>query len=128
MQNNPSYADVVEEVAGFLAGRISTCVASGVMADQIAIDPGFGFGKELESNYRLLSNLNGFRELGHPIYVGVSRKSMLWKLLGSKPEETLSATSAIHLYALQKGAQILRVHDPKEAKQVRLIAETLNRR
>ena len=127
MQDNAlGSEDVFPQVFKDLSHALERLRDKGIF--DILIDPGFGFGKELESNYRLLSNLNGFEELGHPIYVGISRKSMLWKLLGSKPEETLPATSAIHLYALQKGAQILRVHDPKEAKQIRWISETLNQR
>tara|TARA_B100000780_G_C21125399_1_gene456495 strand:+ start:128 stop:1003 length:876 start_codon:yes stop_codon:yes gene_type:complete len=91
----------------------------------ILIDPGFGFGKAIESNYKLMSDLNGLQELDRPIYVGVSRKSMLWRILDSNPNDVLSATSALHLYALEKGAQILRVHDPLEANQVRKIWKNL---
>ena len=111
MQNNPSYADVVEEVAGFLAGRISTCVASGVMADQIAIDPGFGFGKALKHNLHLLRCLEQVRFEQHPLLVGLSRKSMLGTITGKPVEERDTASVVAAVLAAQNGADIIRVHD-----------------
>ena len=111
MQNNPSYADVVEEVAGFLAGRISTCVASGVMADQIAIDPGFGFGKSLKHNLHLLRCLEQVRFEQHPLLVGLSRKSMLGTITGKPVEERDTASVVAAVLAAQNGADIIRVHD-----------------
>ena len=111
MQNNPSYADVVEEVAGFLAGRISTCVASGVMADQIAIDPGFGFGKALKHNLHLLRCLEQVRFEQHPLLVGLSRKSMLGTITGKPVEERDTASVVAAVLAAQNGADIIRVHN-----------------
>ena len=111
MQNNPSYADVVEEVAGFLAGRVSTCVASGVMADQIAIDPGFGFGKALKHNLHLLRCLEQVRFEQHPLLVGLSRKSMLGTITGKPVEERDTASVVAAVLAAQNGADIIRVHD-----------------
>ena len=81
----------------------------------IIIDPGFGFGKTLEHNYQLLNNLQFLHDLNRPILAGVSRKSMIYKLLENTPAEALNGTTAIHAICLQKGASILRVHDVKEA-------------
>ena len=79
------------------------------------LDPGFGFAKTIEQNYRLLSQLDRLAALGHPILVGVSRKSMIYKYFGITPEESLAATQVLHMKALQQGASILRVHDVAEA-------------
>ncbi|MEI6061262.1 MAG: dihydropteroate synthase, partial [Bacteroidota bacterium] len=87
--------------------------------------PGFGFGKSKEHNYTLLKGLDKLRETGCPLLVGISRKSMIYKLLDISPEEALSATSALHMAALLNGAKILRVHDVKEACQVIKLAEAL---
>ena len=111
MQNNPSYVDVVGEVAGFLAERISTCVANGVIADQIAIDPGFGFGKSLEHNLHLLRCLEQVRVGQHPLLVGLSRKSMLGTITGKPVEERDTASVVAAVLAAQNGADIIRVHD-----------------
>jgi dihydropteroate synthase len=111
MQNNPSYVDVVGEVAGFLAERISTCVANGVIADQIAIDPGFGFGKSLEHNLHLLRCLEQVRVRQHPLLVGLSRKSMLGTITGKPVEERDTASVVAAVLAAQNGADIIRVHD-----------------
>ena len=111
MQNNPSYADVVGEVAGFLAERISTSVASGVMADQIAMDPGFGFGKSLKHNLHLLRCLEEMRFEQHPLLVGLSRKSMLGTITGKPVEERDTASVVAAVLAAQNGADIIRVHD-----------------
>src|SRR5574344_1098444 len=86
------------------------------IADYI-IDPGFGFAKTVEQNYNLLQNLEEVKRLGHKVLVGVSRKSMIWKPLGITPEEALPATCALNMVALRLGADILRVHDEKEAVQ-----------
>jgi dihydropteroate synthase len=111
MQNNPSYVDVVDEVAGFLAARISACIASGVMAAQIAIDPGFGFGKSLSHNLRLLRCLEQVRVGQHPLLVGLSRKSMLGTITGKPVEERDTASVVAAVLAAQNGADIIRVHD-----------------
>jgi dihydropteroate synthase len=113
MQQNPQYQDVVHEVLQYLAHRIRLANEAGIM--DIVIDPGFGFGKTLEHNYTLLKKLNLFSMLDCPILVGVSRKSMIWKPLGIHAETSLSATQAVHMAALLNGADILRVHDVKEA-------------
>lgn len=124
MQNEPlGSKKVFSAVFQELSASIDNLHSLGV--NDLLIDPGFGFGKTIESNYKLMSDLSGLKELNHPIYIGISRKSMLWKLLDSSPNEMLPASSAIHLYALEKGAQILRVHDPKEANQIRTIWKSL---
>ncbi|MFH1005384.1 MAG: dihydropteroate synthase [Bacteroidota bacterium] len=116
MQQNPHYENVVEEVKKYFAEKIILLKNSGVK--QIIIDPGFGFGKTLEHNYSLLNNLCSFKSFGLPLLAGVSRKSMINKILGIKPEEALNGTTVINTIALLNGANILRVHDVKEAKEV----------
>ena len=93
----------------------------------IILDPGFGFGKTLEQNYRLLENMEKLQTLDLPILVGVSRKSMIFKLLGTDPAGSLNGTSVLHTIALQKGTSILRVHDVKEAVEtIRIVNSTFN--
>ncbi|HTA83508.1 MAG TPA: dihydropteroate synthase [Bacteroidia bacterium] len=116
MQVEPTYNNVVTEVYDFLAGRVDAARATGIK--QIIIDPGFGFGKTVEHNYLLLRNLTKFRGLGLPILAGISRKSMINKVLKTKPENALTGTIALNTLATLQGANILRVHDVKEAKQV----------
>lgn len=113
MQDNPQYEDVVTEVLEYLNRRLYTLRELGV--NDVIIDPGFGFGKTLEHNYRLLRNLHLFRMLGQPVLAGISRKGMIHRLLGVKPETALNGTTAAHVLALVQGASILRVHDVKEA-------------
>lgn len=124
MQDNPAYSDTTLDVLGFLKNKSERLKTIGL--DKIIIDPGFGFGKDISDNYRLLNDLSVFGILDLPILVGLSRKSMIYKPLNIKPEESLSATTALHLLALQKGANILRVHDVKEAKQAIALFELLN--
>lgn len=115
MQDNPSYVSVLTEVVQYLQKKIMMLQDAGI--DNVIIDPGFGFGKTTEHNYRLLSQLKMFNLLSKPILVGISRKSMLYRPLGIAPEDSLNVTSIGHVLALQGGADILRVHDVKEAKQ-----------
>lgn len=115
MHQRYSYDDIVAEVVDYFKLFDARAAAAGVR-DYI-IDPGFGFSKSIEDNYRLFANLGKLRELGKPMLVGISRKSMIYKPLGITPEEALPATSALHLQALLQGADILRVHDVREAKQ-----------
>ena len=112
MQNNPEYDDVVDEIYSFLEDKIK--ILKGWWVDNIIIDPGFGFGKTIEHNYEILSRLSEFTQLWLPLLAGMSRKSMIWKLLDTQPAETLSETIALHLLALENWADILRVHDVKE--------------
>ncbi len=113
MQHNPQYNDVVYEVLVYLKDRVRLAQRKGI-AD-IIIDPGFGFGKTLEHNFTLLRHLQTFKILDVPILVGLSRKSMIWKTLETSPETALNGTTALNFHALQQGANILRVHDVKEA-------------
>ncbi len=111
MQARPSYRDVVHEVGAFLAARAATCVAAGIAADRIVIDPGFGFGKTAEHNLELLRHLDRIAALGYPVLAGWSRKSTLGRLTGRPAEERLAASLAAVLIAVQRGAKIVRVHD-----------------
>ena len=116
MQNNPQYNKAIElEIIEYFAKKVSELKLMGV--NDIIIDPGFGFGKTLEHNYQLLNKLDSFKITELPLLVGVSRKSMINKLLDIKPNDALNGTTVINTIALQKGANILRVHDVKEAKQ-----------
>lgn len=125
MQVNPCYQDVVGEVRQFLVERIARLNALGF--NKIIIDQGFGFGKTLEHNYRLMEHIEDFLTLGYPLLVGISRKTMIWKLLGCTPKEALNGTTVLNTIALLKGAHILRVHDVREAVEAVKIVEELKR-
>jgi len=115
MQNIPTYNNVIAEVISYFDEKIALLKAKGV--EQIIIDPGFGFGKTLAHNYQLLNALSQFNQFELPILIGTSRKSMIYKLLDTSPQEALNGTSVTNTIALQKGASILRVHDVKEAME-----------
>ena len=115
MQDNPSYQDLVPEILAFFSMQTNAALASGI--HDIIIDPGFGFGKNHEQNFKLLYHLKEFQTLGCPILMGVSRKSMIYKYLDTSPSEALNGTTALHAWGLERGANILRVHDVKEAKE-----------
>jgi dihydropteroate synthase len=123
MQQEPHYTNVVEEVSHWFDNKLAELKAQGI--SQIILDPGFGFGKTVEHNYQLLAALPEFVKKGFPLLAGISRKSMLTKLLGIKKEEALNATTAANTHALLLGANILRVHDVKEAVEVVRIHEAL---
>lgn len=125
MQQHCDYNELFQDIALYFSAKIEQLRELGV--NDIIIDPGFGFSKTLEQNYELLAKLEHFSIFEHPILVGVSRKSMIYKLLGIKPEEALNGTSVIHTVALRKGADILRVHDVKEAVQCVEITEMIKR-
>ncbi|OBT17250.1 dihydropteroate synthase [Vibrio sp. UCD-FRSSP16_10] len=114
MQTNPEYKDLLSDVAAFLDERIKACQSVGISRDKLILDPGFGFGKTLQHNYSLLHHLEEFHRFEMPILVGMSRKSMVFKLLDKKPAECVSASVACAIIAAQKGAQIIRVHDVEE--------------
>ncbi|MBL0308442.1 MAG: dihydropteroate synthase [Bacteroidetes bacterium] len=116
MQENPQYEQVVQEVKAFLAKQVEQCQKAGLT--DLVIDPGFGFGKTVEHNYTLLRHLDSFLDMNLPLMVGLSRKAMICKPLGIHPESALNGTTALHTIALTNGANILRVHDVKEAKEV----------
>lgn len=120
MQDNPQYEDVVADILMWFGKRIVKLQDKGVK--DIIIDPGFGFGKTIKHNFDMLERLGDFAIAGLPLLVGISRKSMIWKSLSITPDEALNGTSVLNTVALLKGADILRVHDVKEAVQaVRLI-------
>ncbi len=114
MQQAPRYDDAAREVADFLRERIAAAQAAGIGLEQIAVDPGIGFGKTVEHNMELLARLDEFRALGRPLLVGVSRKSFLGRLLGAEIADRLSASLAAAIWAVQHGANIVRVHDVAE--------------
>ncbi|MCG7894950.1 MAG: dihydropteroate synthase [Candidatus Thiodiazotropha taylori] len=112
MQCNPHYDDVVEDVKTFLQQRLDACLASGIPQERLIVDPGFGFGKTLSHNLALLDNLQDLEQLGVPVLVGISRKSMIGTLLGDRAvEERLYGSLAAAVMAAMKGSAILRVHD-----------------
>ena len=120
MQDNPHYNCIEKEVVNYFYVKIKTLEQKGV--NNIIIDPGFGFGKTLEHNYQLLNNLEELHTLELPLLVGISRKSMIYKVLETDAKNSLNGTTAIHSLCLSKGASILRVHDVKEAVEcVKLI-------
>ena len=111
MQENPRYRDVLSEIGDFLRMRLQAARAAGIPAQQLVIDPGFGFGKTLEHNLELLRGLKKLQSLGAPILVGLSRKSLIGKALGLPVEGRLQASVALALMAVQNSARIVRVHD-----------------
>lgn len=115
MQENPQYDCIQQDVFNYFKKKVKTLQEKGIK--DIIIDPGFGFGKTVEHNYQLLNNMKDLQKLGLPILAGVSRKSMIYKLLESTPQEALNGTSVIHTLCLQQGASILRTHDIKEAME-----------
>lgn len=126
MQQNPQYADVLEEVSHFLQSRIAACVDVGIKQDKILLDPGFGFGKTLEHNLALLHRLPELAALGYPLLVGLSRKSLLAKILNRPVEQRLAGSLALAILAAQSGAQIIRVHDVAETLDVLKVLEQFN--
>ena len=124
MQLAPEYNDVVKEVHVYLENICTACAAAGI--EDVIIDPGFGFGKTVAHNFALLRSLNTFSTLGRPILAGLSRKSMICKPLKVSPEHALNGTTALNMIALEQGANILRVHDVKEAREVVIMAQWLN--
>jgi dihydropteroate synthase len=117
MQKNPQYNDVVDDILLFLAEKSLKLRTMGI--NDIIIDPGFGFGKSLDHNYQLLAHLDVFRSLELPILTGLSRKSMISRFLDTDPGNALNGTTALHMFALEHGCNILRVHDVKEAVETR---------
>ncbi len=125
MQQNPVYRDVVKEVILFLSERVNRLKLLGV--NDIIIDPGFGFGKNIEHNYELMNRLDAFKLFELPVLVGISRKAMIWRYLGIKPDEALNGTTVLNTLALMGGADILRVHDVKAAVEaVKIVSKLKN--
>lgn len=125
MQVNPQYSDVVKHVLDFFA--VKSRFAKDLGIKDIILDPGFGFGKSIDHNYQLLNSLSVFRILDCPILIGLSRKSMIYKLLKTTSEHALNGTTACHMVALMNGAKILRVHDVKEAADAIAIFDKLGK-
>ena len=122
MQSLTQYDDIVKEMIFYFSERIQKARSFGI--SDIIIDPGFGFAKTLEQNYEVLHKMELFSMLELPILVGVSRKSMIYKVLENSPQEALNGTSVLNTIALQKGAKILRVHDVKEAVEcIKLVSK-----
>lgn len=115
MQQFTDYENLTKDIFYYFSEKIALAKAKGV--NDLIVDVGFGFSKTLEQNYELLNNLDYFQQFGLPLLVGVSRKSMIYKALDITPVEALNGTTVVHTIALQKGANILRVHDVKEAKE-----------
>jgi dihydropteroate synthase len=129
MRGNPStmrklteYENLIMEMVSYFQEKIERLIKSGVK--DVIIDPGFGFAKTIEQNFHLLGHLDYFKLLGRPIAVGLSRKSMIWKTLSISPENALNGTTSLNTIALMKGANILRVHDVKEAMEVIKLVST----
>ena len=123
MQATPHYDNLIKEIFLYFAAKIEQLHAKGVK--DIILDPGFGFGKTITHNYELLNQLQEFSLFEMPVLVGVSRKSMIYKLLGGTPFEALNGTTALNTISLLKGANILRVHDVKEAVETVKIVEAM---
>jgi dihydropteroate synthase len=124
MQKDPRYDNVVQEVLDYFIKKLAQCRAAGI--EDVIIDPGFGFGKTIAHNYTLLRHLQLFDVLECPLMAGVSRKSMIYRLLNITPEEALNGTTVIHTLALQQGVHLLRVHDVKPAAEAVRIWEYIS--
>lgn len=126
MQNAPHYeSDVTEEVITFLSAKLDELSSQGV--SDVIIDPGFGFGKTVDDNYKMMADLRRFEVMDRPLLVGISRKSMIYKVLNGTPKESLNGTTVLNTIALMAGADILRVHDVKECVEAIKIVGRLNR-
>ena len=124
MQNQPHYENLIKEILDFFVKKIDILKLNGLK--DIIIDPGFGFGKTVDHNYSILSNLNSFKILNLPILVGISHKSMIYKKLKISKLNTINGTTALNMYSLSKGAKILRVHDVKQAMECIILSEAIN--
>jgi dihydropteroate synthase len=128
MQQDPRYDDVVAEVRGFLAERLEAAVAAGVGRDRLAIDPGIGFGKNLQHNLELLRSIGSFRELGVPVLVGVSRKRFIGELSGaSDPADRLEGSVASAVWGATNGVDVVRVHDVAATVRALRVADAIAR-
>ncbi len=123
MQESPQYENLMDDVAQFLEERIAACEAVGINKSQLILDPGFGFGKTIEHNYHMLAHLEKFHEFGLPILAGMSRKSMIFKLLDKPAADCINASVVCATIAAMKGAQIIRVHDFEETIEAMKIVE-----
>jgi len=127
MQKNPRYENILNEICKFLVASIKIAETAGIFSDQIAIDPGIGFGKTQKHNLEILKNLEVFMELGKPILLGVSRKSFIGDILNLPPEERLEGSLAATVMGVAKGASIIRTHDVKATRNAVRVAEAIIR-
>ena len=130
MQASPEYRDVTEDLLAFFRERVEACLAAGMPTEHLVLDPGFGFGKTLDHNLQLLADLPRFAELGHPLLIGISRKSMLGRITGREAaDDRVAASVAAALLAAERGGTILRVHDVAETVDaVKVLVAMRNRR
>lgn len=128
MQDNPQYDDVVGEIISFLRDRIGIALSAGVTKERILVDPGIGFGKTLQHNLEIMHRLSEFKSLGFPILLGTSRKSFIGSVLGLPVEERLEGTAATVAFGISQGADLVRVHDVKEAVRVARMTDAMLRR
>ena len=125
MQESPSYDDVVAEVGDFLRTRLEEAVSLGVERERIAVDPGLGFGKRLEDNYRLMRHVGTFADLGRPVVVGPSRKSFIGSVTGTEVDDRLEGTAGAVAYLAASGAHIVRVHDVRAMARVVKVVDAI---
>jgi len=125
MQENPEYKDVVSTVRNFLEKRMEAAVSQGVLSEQIALDPGIGFGKTDEHNLALLNEIGELAAAGRPVLIGVSRKSLFGRLFGREVDERLAVSLAAAVFSVMRGAHVLRVHDVKESCDAARLVDTL---
>ena len=128
MQQDPRYDDVVAEVRGFLAERLEAAVAAGIARDRLAIDPGIGFGKNLQHNLELLRSIGSFRELGVPVLAGTSRKRFIGELSGAgDPADRLEGSVAAAVWCASNGVDVVRVHDVAATVRALRVADAIAR-
>ena len=125
MQKDPNYTSLINDIIGFLSEKVNQLKEYGIK--DIIIDPGFGFGKTISDNYKLLKNLESLKVLNLPILIGLSRKSMIYKVLETKSLNSINGTTALNMFALSKGAKILRVHDVKQAIECIKLNQEINK-
>ncbi len=125
MQREPHYDDLLGEISGFLAERMSRAVEAGVDEDVIWLDPGIGFGKTVEHNLELIDRVGELRELGRPVVLGASRKSFIGKLGGREVDERLGGSLAAAVVGRLRGADVLRVHDVRATREAVLVTEAI---
>ena len=126
MQVAPSYDDVMGDVEEFFDGRLTELASAGIQLDQVIVDPGFGFGKTADQNFELLARLEELVARGHPVLVGLSRKSMISSVLDREPEERIFASVALATMAVERGARIVRVHDVAATADALAMWQSLN--
>jgi len=126
MQAEPKYDDVISDIKSFFRQRIIACDSAGISKDRLILDPGFGFGKSLVQNFQLLANFSQFQSFGLPLLAGISRKSMIGKLLNTEVDQRLAGSLSAAIIAAQQGANIIRVHDVKETVDALRVLQAVN--